>query len=218
MEMTDKLVQRAYHLYLEQKNDERDSLALKTINDFHRKIARWDESIPGFKRLGFFQHYLVGPHMEAIASSGSAAAKHDNFKSLMIKPSTLAKIRSLFVLRKAGPVEENMISQLAEIDLINHVTEHPNRTGNRPSAYINRFLICMFIEIMTTIADKGQLSKTARLLGKNPDNVSFERLQVQVRESVDEALDRLGIGQELNLFTRATIAYFIEAAGKEMAG
>jgi hypothetical protein len=215
MEMTDKLVKRAYELYMERKDDDRDALALDTLTGFHRKIEHWASNSADIRKLGFTQNYLVGSHMEAIASSGSTAAPHVNFKSLMKKPSTLEKIKQLFLIRKDGPVQENIISLVAEVDLINHVTEHPDREGNRPSAYIQRFLLCIFIEIMTTIANQNQLHETARLLGKNPGNISFERLQVQVRTAVDESLDRLGIGQDLNLFTRATLAYFIkEAAGE----
>jgi hypothetical protein len=209
----DILVKRAYERYIEKRNPDTDQLALKTLIDFHQKINDWNDSF-NLKTLLFSQGFLVGPHMEAISSSGSAAAKHENFKTVMKKISTLTKINELFTIRKTGPLDYSITNRIADVNIIKHVINHRSREGNRPNIYIQRFLLCIFIEIMTTIADDRQLRTTARLLGKNPNNVSFERLQVQIRLSVDDSLIRLGIGQDLNLLSKATIAYFIE----EVAG
>jgi hypothetical protein len=205
----DQLVKRAYERYLVRRNPDTDSLALDTLKDFHSKINDWNDQ-SDLRTLLFTQDFLVGQHMEAISSSGSAAVPYEDFKKVMRKISTVTKIKELFTIRKTGPLDFSISNKILEANLINHVIDYPGWVGNRPKIYIQRFLLCIFIEIMTTIADDRQLRATARLLGMNPTNISFEKLQVQIRLSVDDSLDKLGIGQDLNLFSRAAIAYFIE--------
>ncbi|PLT31981.1 hypothetical protein [Bacillus sp. V5-8f] len=152
--------------------------------------------------------------MDAVAAKCAAAAKQNNFINIMRKRSTATKISELFKIRKEGPLHEGMAGRIADVKLINHVVNHPALEGNRPKIYINRFLLSIFIEIMTTIANESLLRRTALLLRRNPEGVRFEKLQVQIWLIVEGSLNRQKTGNELTKITHASIAYHILEANQ----
>lgn len=210
----DELIMGAYQLYHEKRNTEIEDRALNTLNNFHEAVNKWNPDINNLGGLRFYLNYLVGNEMEAISSSGVALAKHDNLRLIMKKKSTALKVSELFSIRKNNMMNEGITGKIADVKIIYHVLNHPESVGNKPNIYIQRFLLSIFVEIMTTIADDKQLRNTAKLLGKNPKGVSFERLQVQVRSTVEDSLKRLKVGDELSKFSRAAIAYYIVEASK----
>ena len=207
MDTIDEIVLNAYNHYNKVRNVEIDERALQTLNSFHDKIDAWDGTT--LQDIAFIQRYLFGPKMEAIASSGAAPALTANFKTIMLSGNTARKVSQLFVLRKNGIMTPGIVQKISEVKIIPHVLNHERQEGRRPKIYINRFLTSIFIEIMTAIASEGQLKDTARKLGKDPEGISFEKLQVQVRERIEESLNRQGIGSELTKFQRAAVAYHI---------
>lgn len=215
IQLIDERVKKAYDRYLEKKNSHINELALTTLNDFHKKIEKWTGDPDNLNRISFFRNFLYGDHMEAISSSGSTTATHANFSLVMGKIGTVMKIAELFCLRRDNPIQEGIVKNIASVDFINHVINNPAVEGAKPLIFTNRFLLSIFVEIMTSIADRDHLDKTAKLLGiGSPKSVSFEKLQVQVRNIVEESLIRQDIGNELTKFTRAAIAYHIKEACK----
>jgi hypothetical protein len=214
MDKVDQLIKRAYDLYCEKKDEDIDIQALETLNRLHDAIDNWDESNDDLRRILFYKNFLVGPDMNAIAARGAAAAIQDEFITVMKKRSSATKISELFKIRKEGPLKDGKVNRIAEIQLIPHIVDYPTLKGNRPLLYIHRFVLSVFIEIMTTIANDGQLRDTASLLGIKPKGIPFEKLQVQIRTIVDESLARQNLGHELTKFTRATIAYHIVEANE----
>ena len=155
--------------------------------------------------------------MDAIASKGLTTATIENFTHIMTRVGTAKKIAELFCLRRDHPLAEGLVNRIAEVNFIDYVIDHRDVEGSRPILYTHRFLLSIFPEIMTTIADEKHLSDTAKLLEINPDRVSYEKLQVQVRSRVEDSLNRLRIGNELTKFSRAAIAYHIRDAYKMRA-
>ena len=157
MNTIDEIVLNAYNHYNKVRNVKIDERALKTLNSFHDKIAAWDGTT--LRDIAFIQHYLVGPDMEAIASSGAAPASTANFKTIMRSGDTARKVSELFLLRKNEPMTPGLVQKISEVKIIPHVLNHERREGSKPKIYINRFLLSIFIEMMTAIANEGQLQK-----------------------------------------------------------
>ena len=208
--LIDARVKKAYERYNREKNPAIDSLALSTLNNFHHLIEGWQGSEENLDGIIFLKKFLTGPHIDAIAARGMAQAIIQNFEHIMTRKGTARKTAKLFCIRRDNSLGEGLASQIADVDFINYVVEHRDLEGTKPLLYTNRFLLSIFIEIMTTIADINHLNTTARLLGINPAGVSFEKLQIQIRSKVEDALKRQDIGNELTKFSRATIAYHIE--------
>jgi hypothetical protein len=206
----DGIVKKAYEHYLKVRDPEIDKLALKTLSEFHDFIEKWNGSPESLRGISFFRNFLTGTPMDSIAARGMALANIENFNKVMNKVSTVKKIAKLVCIRRDNPFSEGLVNKIAEVNFIPHVINHPAVEGVRPILYTHRFLLSMFIEMMTTIADRVHLDQTARLLGKNPTGVSFERLQIQIRREVEDSLIRQNIGNELTKFSRATIAYHIK--------
>jgi hypothetical protein len=212
-QVIDERIKKAYETYMEKKDQNIDSLALSTLNDLHNQIADWVGNVDKLSGINFYRKYLTGRHMDAIAARGAATATIENFESIMGKVVTVKKIAKLFMIRRDHELQSGIVNKIAEVDFITAVINHPTQEGAKPLLYTHRFLLSCFIEIMTTIADRNHLEDTAILIGiGKPKTVSFERLQVQVREIVEDSLIRQDIGNELTKFSRATIAYHIKDA------
>jgi hypothetical protein len=209
-QLIDERVKKAYIRFNEVNVPEINALALATLNDYHNKIESWGGNHEELRGIGFYKDYLLGSHMAAIAADGAAAIKHENYKLVMGKVGTVRKLARLFCIRRDNTLHGDLADQIRKVNFINYVLNSPAREGFRPRLYTNRILLSIFIEIMTSIADRGHLNTTAKLLGiEGPNGISFEKLQVQVRNIVEESLIRQDLGNELTKFTRATIAYHL---------
>jgi hypothetical protein len=211
--LIDEIVRKAYDRYYLMREPHIDELALSTLNDYHNRIAAWGGNQENLKGIGFYKDYLLGKHMAAIAADGAAAIEHENFKSVLGQVGTARKFARLFSIRKNNTLHEGLVNQITEVNFINYVLDNPRIIGDKPRLYTNRILLSIFIEIMTSIANRGHLDKTAKLLGiSSPSGISFERLQVQVRNIIEESLIRQDLGNELTKFSRATIAFHVKEA------
>ncbi|TMV52633.1 hypothetical protein FE783_00085 [Paenibacillus mesophilus] len=216
MEPYDRIVELAF-----QKSKLRDQLnddeANETLRQFYKQIEEWDGSVD---RLSFIGDYLVGTHMNKIIAKGMAQASPEGFVRIMTQERTiLEKVAELLRLRKSGPVDERLTNRIKDVQLERAVKIHPSLEGPAPDQYIHRFLCCLFMEIMTPVANKSDLKKIARILDIGDANVSFVNLQVRVRGKVEGALQRLQLHEEVNtkdVFRRAVIAYHILEAHKEL--
>lgn len=209
MEPYDGIVELAYKK-MKQRDQLKDDQAKETLHQFYKEIDEWDGSV---NRLSFVSNYLVGSHMNKIIAKGMAQSSPEGFVRIMTQePSILEKITQLLLLRKAGPVDERLTNRIKDVQLERAIKIHPSLVGPAPDQYIHRFLCCLFMEIMTPVANKNDLKKIAKILDIGDRNVSFINLQVRVRGKVEGALQRLQLDQEvskLDVFRRAVIAYHI---------
>lgn len=209
MEPYDGIVELAYKK-MKQRDQLKDDQAKETLHQFYKEIDEWDGSV---NRLSFVSNYLVGSHMNKIIAKGMAQASPEGFVRIMTQePSILEKITQLLLLRKAGPVDERLTNRIKDVQLERAIKIHPSLVGPAPDQYIHRFLCCLFMEIMTPVANKNDLKKIVKILDIGDRNVSFINLQVRVRGKVEGALQRLQLDQEvskLDVFRRAVIAYHI---------
>ncbi|NRF93597.1 hypothetical protein HQN89_21880 [Paenibacillus frigoriresistens] len=212
----DRIVEKAYHNVLE-RNDNSDLQALKTLDEFHKRIEEWDGQ--SMDELSFVSDYLVGAHMNQIIAKGATSAGTEQFIHLISKESNIQnKIAELFRIRKSGPLESNLVHRINDVRFVQTILNHPNLVGASPEQYTHRFFCCIFIEIMTAIAKRSQLNKTAEILEiKSPKELSFTHLQIQVQGRVRESLKRLGLEKEFNqldTFRKSVVAYHIVDAHK----
>jgi hypothetical protein len=214
----DRIVEKAYHIVLE-RNANNDSKALGTLNEFHKRIDDWDGQ--SIEALSFVKDYLVGAHMNLIISKGATSAGTEEFIHLIAKESNIQnKIAELFRIRQSGPLESKLVHRINDVRFVQTVLNHPSIVGASPEQYTHRFFCCIFIEMMTAIAKRGQLNKTAEILEiKNPKELSFAHLQIQIRGRVRESLIGLGLEKEFNeldTFRKSVVAYHIVDAQKSM--
>jgi hypothetical protein len=211
--LIDERVKKAYERFYEVHDPQIDELALKTLNDYHSKIENWTGNPEELRGIGFYRDYLVGKHMAAIAADGAAPIKYENYKLVMGKVGTARRLAKLFCIRRDHTLHPDLVDEIRKVNFINYVLNNPAREGFRPHLYTNRILVSIFIEIMTSIANRGHLNETAKLLGiSSPSGISFERLQVQVRNIIEKSLFRQDLGNELTKFSRATIAFHVKDA------
>ncbi|AIQ56943.1 hypothetical protein [Paenibacillus borealis] len=218
MEPYDCIVELAFQK-MKQRNQLNDDEANETLQQLYKHIEDWDGATG---RLSFVGDYLVGIHMNKIIARGSATGSTEEFIRLMtMEPSVQKKIVELMLLRKTGPLDERLTNRIKDVEIEHAINSHPSLLGNAPNQYINRFICCMFMEIMTPVANNNDLKKIAKILDIRDINVSFINLQVRVRGQVESALQRLKLDQEvskLDVFRRALIAYHIPQTYKELNG
>ncbi|WP_026575738.1 hypothetical protein [Bacillus sp. UNC438CL73TsuS30] len=205
----DELVKKAFEKYNRESDPGIDIKALNTLNDFHSFIEKWYGNPEDVTGLEFSKDFLTGRHMDAIAAKGAAPARIEVFNDLMTRKEAKEKIAELFSLRRDHLNDKNIVNKISNVKFIEYVVNHPDREGSRPILYTNRFLLSIFIEMMTSIANQEHLKETAKLLGIAPRGVPFEKLQVQVRQIVEDSLIRQDLGNDLTKFTRAAIAFHI---------
>ncbi|WP_197073048.1 hypothetical protein [Paenibacillus sp. FSL R5-0912] len=216
MEIYDGIVELAYQK-MRLRDQRNDDEAGETLRQFHKQIEDWDGSV---NRLSFIEDYLVGAHMNKIIAKGMAQASPEGFVRIITQERTiLEKVAQLLKLRKLGPVDERLTNRIKNVQFEHAVKIHPSLVGPAPDQYIHRFLCCLYMEIMTPVANKSDLKKIAKILDVGDGNVSFVHLQVRVRGKVEAALQRLQLHHEvskLDVFRRAVISYHILDAQKEL--
>lgn len=204
------LILRAYEIYRRERSPEIVDTANETLARLHRQIEEWDGSEEG---ASFYRDFLLGAGMDAISAKGMAGAAV-NAQDFIRKMRDASKLFTDLLRVKKEPALTP--SKIADVRFFEQVVNRQTYGSGRPKLYVNRFLLSVFIERMTTIADVGQLTKTAELLGINPKGVSVEKLQMQVRESVDDSLEILSVDEQWTPFTRAVIAFYIVEAAQEL--
>lgn len=216
MEPYDRIVELAYQK-MKLRDQINDDEAKETLQRFYKQVEDWDGSL---NQLSFVGNYLVGAHMNKIIAKGMAQASPEGFVRIVTQePSILEKVAQLLQLRKAGAVDERLTNRIKDVQFERPLKIHPSLQGPAPNQYIHRFLCCLFMEIMTPVANNTDLKKIAKILDIGDRNVSFVNLQVRVRGKVEGALQRLHLDQEvskLDVFRRAVIAYHILEADKEL--
>lgn len=216
VEKQDKLVLKAYQLYKSNTKPDVEELANVTLKKLRDEIDEWDGTIDNMK---FYSGYLVSREMAAISSTGmaQAAVNTNDFLAVMAQPAQQALFQELLLVRKNNKIiSERLAGPIADVRFIYRTLNLNAFASGQPKQYVNRFVVSVFTECMTTIAKEKQLKDTAILLGKNPNGVSNERLQIQVRTLVDESLERLQLDENWNLFNRAVIGYYLLDAAKEL--
>jgi hypothetical protein len=210
MEPYDGIVELAYQK-MKLRDQINDDDAKETLTQFYKEIEEWDGSV---NRLSFIGNYLVGAHMNKIIAKGMAQASPEGFVRIVTQePSILEKVTQLLQLRKAGAVDERLTNRIKNVQFERVIKIHPSLQGPAPDQYIHRFLCCLFMEIMTPVANKNDLKKIAKILDVGDGNVSFVHLQVRVRGKVEGALQV----SKLDVFRRAVIAYHILEADEELS-
>ncbi|MBA9087269.1 hypothetical protein FHR92_003753 [Fontibacillus solani] len=216
MEPYDGIVELAYQK-MKLRDQNNDDEAKETLQKFYKEIDEWDGSV---NRLSFVGNYLVGAHMNKIIAKGMAQASPEGFVRIVTQePSVMEKVVQLLQLRKAGAVDERLTNRIKDVQFERALKIHPSLLGPAPDQYIHRLLCCLFMEIMTPVANNNDLKKIAKILDIGDRNVSFVNLQVRVRGKVEGSLQRLQLDQEvskLDVFRRAVIAYHILEAHKEL--
>lgn len=215
MESYDRIVELAFQK-MKQRDQLNDDEANETLQQLYKHIENWNEAAEG---LSFVSDYLVGTHMNKIIARGSATGSTEEFVRIVTQePSILEKLAQLLQLRKVGPLDERLTNRIKNVEFERAIKLHPSLSGNAPDQYIHRLLCCLFMEIMTPVANINDLKRIAKILELHDRNVSFVNLQVRVRGQVEGALQRLQLDQEvskLDVFRRALIAYHILEAHKE---
>ena len=132
--------------------------------------------------------------------------KAPNFKIFIGDELTQNKIRQLFQIRNGKPLDHTILNKIDEVGLHEHLENFKFAKGAKPRLYVNRLILMMFIEVMTTIANPTDLKKVAKLLDVKA--IKFPRIQFQIREKVNDILKEENIMPQTE-FEAATIAWHI---------
>lgn len=180
-----------------------DKKAMENLNGLHSKIDQWqpDHSIE------FIWDYILGEGANSVSGQGMARTAMPNFKLFIEDAVTQEKIKELFMIRKTLSLDKTVLEKIDEIAIHDHLENFSFSKGYKPRLYLNRFLLMIFIEVMTTIAYSMELNKVRKKLDIT-ENKSFAKMQFQIREKVNDALKELNIVPKTK-FEAATIAWHI---------
>lgn len=186
----------------EQGKSDFDKKALTNLLGLYREIEKWEPDKP----VDFIWDYVDGEGANCVSGQGMAKTALPNFKVFLDDSITKEKIKQLFLIRKENSTSPSVLNKIDEVGLHDYLERFKFEKGSKPRLYVNRLLLILFIDIMTTIANPSDLKKVAEKLEIKASN--FARLQYQIRDRVNDALETLNI-EPKSKFERAAIAWHI---------
>lgn len=187
--------------------------AVQHIKQFHDRIKKWDRS----EEIDFIKDFMLGEGADCVSAPGMAVIGKNNFKQFMDDQGTREIIKKLFVLKQGQTKIEawKIPGQIEKTGYLAYLDRFEFERGNKPLLFCNRFLIMIFPEVFTTIADVNALEKTRKILEiADAPNISFEKLQYQIRMVTDEHCKYKNI--EESEFYKAVIAWWIVECEREL--
>ncbi|MBO1511131.1 hypothetical protein [Metabacillus bambusae] len=202
-----KLVLLAYEDLQKSIKQEKDKsnfnvVGLEHIISFHDKIERWQENEP----IDFIWDFIVGNGADCVSGQGMAKVAQPNLRIFINDPITQKKLKQLFMIRKESNLNHTALNKLDEVGLHEHLERFHFESGAKPILYVNRLMVLIFIDIMTTISNTTDLRKIANKL--NIKAKGFTRIQYQVKDKINDVLKELDI-EPKTVFEKATIAWHI---------
>jgi len=202
-----KLVLLAYEdLQKSIKSEEEKSnfnvVGLKHIQLFHKMIEQWSENEP----IDFIWDFIIGNGADCVSGQGMAKVAQPNLRIFINDPVTQEKLKKLFMIRKEVSLNHTVLNKIDEIGLHEHLESFHFESGAKPILYVNRLMVLIFIDIMTTISNTTDLKKIAKKLDIKAKG--FTRIQYQVKDKINDVLKELDI-EPRTVFEKATIAWHI---------
>lgn len=202
-----KLVLLAYEdLQKSIKSEEEKSnfnvVGLKHIQLFHKMIEQLSENEP----IDFIWDFIIGNGADCVSGQGMAKVAQPNLRIFINDPVTQEKLKKLFMIRKEVSLNHTVLNKIDEIGLHEHLERFHFESGAKPILYVNRLMVLIFIDIMTTISNTTDLKKIAKKLDIKAKG--FTRIQHQVKDKINDVLKELDIDPR-TVFEKATIAWHI---------
>jgi hypothetical protein len=145
---------------------------VQLLDELSQEVLNWNIN----DTISIFDKYWTATRANDISKEGTAKIFRSEFNNIFLKDQDVQnKIQSLILLRLQEPLDYRLISEIANVKLIEQLNRIPIENG-RPLFYVHRLEIMIFPQLFTTIADRNKLDKTAKLLGIKSDKVAFERI------------------------------------------
>jgi hypothetical protein len=166
----------------------------------------------GSSNISVFDHYWTAITANTVSAEGLAKMNKQNFTFFLKDTSTQEKLLQLLSLREHEQLDYRLINKIVDIGMIEHLDKFTFLSGNKPLFYVHRLEIMIFPELFTSISDRKKLNDTAKELGIRSENLTFEKLQYQIREKVDTFIHEEGLDNESDFVKRGIAWWVIDAA------
>ncbi len=185
--------------------------ANKTLKEFHQEIIQWD----GKSDIDFIfaednEKYLVGAAPDCVASPKKSKSSAKNFIVFLQDEKTQKIIKEMFKIRKKQEIDFTIPAKIYKLGFFDYLKDYKFK-GEKPWFHGLRFVGMIYPEIFTTIAERKQLFKTAKILQfddirDDKKNYRFELVQLQIRYKVKEYLEENNLIKNESMWSRASIA------------
>jgi len=207
------IIDNAYHRLKSDMVDHPsvEPMASICLRDLEQDLQTWNGNIT---TIGFLQQYYDGDGPMAVAKIRIGRMYYPNFITFMNDSKIQGIVCDLLTLRCKEPMDYRIIRKIIENGFITSLEGYNFTNGNRPLIYGNRIMVLLFHKVMTLIVDRGHLENTGKRLGiRGVKELSFEALQNQVREEINDYIVEKKISHEPD-FIKAAIAWWIIEANK----
>lgn len=208
-----EIIAEAYKTFRDFENKEPDIVnrANTILQELNQDIMNWDEEADiSFIFAEDNGKYLIGSGPDCIASPKKAKSSGKNFIRFLEDEKTQGIIKEMFKIRKKEKMDFRIPAKIYKLGLFDYLKEYKFK-GEKPWFYTLRFVGMIYPEIFTTIAERKQLFKTAKILQfddvrDDKKNYRFELVQLQIRYKIKEYLEENDLINNESLWSRASIA------------